>query len=349
MLNTTFFTVIAYFIAFVVIGIFLYKRPNYRQNILYVLWNITLLYKNYIHWSLSKLIIYIYWWLLALIVSAPFLTLMVYLLYKTSWIIKPEWISTYLAENRIDYWIVTALLQHPFLIGFAIIVLLMIFVIFVSAFMYAYFLQQKVYIAYLEWKKLPYLSNNYFDFKLMMKYFWVISWVASYLLIPIGMAFLYILLLFWLSKIEVLKPFIYWENLAVSIFQMVVFASFFIYFIYMGLRLSFSYICLLYSADSKRKAHSYVQESLVITKWKIWKLVGLGIPFLLVSIILDSLFWYLESMNSYMPFVMNIVDFFVLSGMSLMIYLSFYRILIWKNANIAENNTITEPIKETNL
>ncbi len=343
MLNSTFLTLIAYFISFIVIGFFLYKKPTYRQNVSYILWNISLLYKNYIHWSFSKLVIYIYWWLLAIVASMPFLAIMIYLLYQTSWIIKPEWISTYFTNGSIDYWIVTALLQHPFLIGFAILILIMLFVVFISSFMYAYILQQKIYMAYLEWKKLPYISKNFFNWRLMLKYLWVIFWIAAYLLIPLGLAVLYILILFLLSKIEALKPFIYWENLVVWIFQMIVFASFFIYFIYMALRLSFSYICLLYSTDSKRKAHSYIKESLAITKWKILKLIGLGIPFLLVSIILDSLFWYLESLSSYMPYAMNIVDFFVLSGMSLMIYLSFYRILIWKTINTAENlETIIE-------
>lgn len=36
-----------------------------------------------------------------------------------------------------------------------------------------------------------------------------------------------------------------------------------------------------------------------------------------------------------MPFVMNFIDFFIFSWMSLMIFISLYRVIIWKTVNIS--------------
>lgn len=68
---------------------------------------------------------------------------------------------------------------------------------------------------------------------------------------------------------------------------MVLFAILFVWFIYLAIRLVFSYFILLYS-EEVGKAKSYIDESFRLTRKKVWKIVFLTLPFLVVLGIIAS-------------------------------------------------------------
>ena len=63
-MNDTIANAVVFLLIAAVIGFFAYRRPLYRSKLKYMLDNIVLVYRNFIHWNISKLVIYVYSWLL---------------------------------------------------------------------------------------------------------------------------------------------------------------------------------------------------------------------------------------------------------------------------------------------
>lgn len=60
--------------------------------------------------------------------------------------------------------------------------------------------------------------------------------------------------------------------------SLLIFIALFVWFVYLALRLIFSYYTFLYSEDIQ-KAKTYIKESFRLTKKKVWKIIFLILPF----------------------------------------------------------------------
>ena len=104
----------------------------------------------------------------------------------------------------------------------------------------------------------------------------IIGWISLYLLVPL---FIGIILMITYSSILTMytgryAPFIF-------IIFLVMAVGLFIWFVYLYIRLAFSYYILLYS-ENIGKAKTYVHESLRMTKKKVWKIILLSLPFVII-------------------------------------------------------------------
>lgn len=106
------------------------------------------------------------------------------------------------------------------------------------------------------------------------------------------------------------------------------FVALFIWFLYLAIRLVFSYYVLLYS-EEVGKAKMYIDESFRLTKKKVWKIISLILPFLVVLGVSIGLVQMGEEIFSekYTPLFV-LLSFLLFEGLASMIYLSTYKIIV---------------------
>ncbi|NDK19304.1 hypothetical protein GW819_00505 [Candidatus Gracilibacteria bacterium] len=226
--------------------------------------HIVLLYKNFFHWNLSKIGVFLYANLIGFLVSLPFIGIIVY-----------QYFSSYsklgLSTSPEEF-----LLNNTVTILSTIFLLLCIVTIFICTYTYGNFLMQNVYKSYLSGEKLPYTKNLYFSGKHFRAYIGILGWIGLYLLIPIVVGFILIVPFAIFAKISLgLSPFLI-GGIALVLFLIVL-----VWFIYLAIRLAFSYYALLYSKEI-HKAKTYIDESFRLTKKKVWKIIFMILPFLVV-------------------------------------------------------------------
>lgn len=334
-MNELLFNILFFGLAFWIVGIVAYNKPNYKNNLLYIIWNIFIVYRNFFHWNLHKIVVFFYSILFGLVISSPFLALATFLLYKISWVLSPSWVVNFFSTWQIDYSILTSFLQNIGLFISTIVVLFIVISIFIFTFMYGYLLLQIVYKNYLEGNKLLIRANEYLNFKLIYKYLWVLARISLYLLIPVAVFLLYVFMILglWFISETVKSIFSSW-NLFIQIIHFTIFSSIIIYFLFLAFRMAFAYIALLYTTDLSREAKSYIKESFELTRWKVRKLIWLGIPFVLVSAIISYIFEYIATFGRLSANLSWIIEIFTVSWLSFMVYISIYH--IFKNNNISQ-------------
>lgn len=122
-----------------------------------VFFDITLLYKNFLHWNASKVIIYVYALILSIISVIPLV--FIYFIYAVlTW---NSFIEIILAMYN---WSQVSTI-------FWNIVLLLFSILFPLVYFFSYILIFKLNLSYIDWKKLKYKKNSYFDFVLMRRFF----------------------------------------------------------------------------------------------------------------------------------------------------------------------------------
>lgn len=146
---------------------------TYLVNLKQITHNISLLYRNFLHWNISKICIFLYVNIAGFILSLPFIiALVVQYFQKYSSLLTGVDIYTFLDQN-----FGTVLLS--------ILLFLIIVAIFISTYTYGYFLLLNVYKGYLQDEKLPYTKNLYLSWKHFSTYLGVLGWASLYLLLPI--------------------------------------------------------------------------------------------------------------------------------------------------------------------
>lgn len=127
-----------------------------KQIIKNIFFDIVFLYKNFIHWNFSKIIIYIYSWLLSLVFVLPIIIL--YLLVSSI-----NWESFLLFLSWLTSW--------NFVPGLGLIFQFFTIIIFSYLFVIANnFFLTNLYINYIKGNKLEYKKNKYFDYKNFFNY-----------------------------------------------------------------------------------------------------------------------------------------------------------------------------------
>ncbi|MDD5376692.1 MAG: hypothetical protein PHH16_01105 [Candidatus Gracilibacteria bacterium] len=233
--------------------------------------NIILLYRNFLHWNISKICIFLYANIVGFIASLPFVGIIVYQ-YFTSY--SKLGLSTSAEEF---------LLGNIGTIAITVLVFLCIVTIFICTYTYGNFLLQNVYKSYLMGEKLPYTKNLYFSGKHFRAYTGILGWISLYLLAPILIGIILIVPFGILAKTSLGL-----STLVIGGISLMIFIALLVWFLYLAIRLIFSYYILLYS-EEVTKAKVYIDESFRLTKKKVWKIIFLILPFLIVIGILASI------------------------------------------------------------
>lgn len=304
--------------------------------------DVFILFRNFIHWNLSKLVIFIWSVILWLLLSFPFL-----LLYKLLWDLSFidiyvnlfSWISInsiepflfnimYLYESL---WYVVLLLLNLDLLN---LLYLTWWILFLLSFLYSNFLFLRLGLSYLNWDKINIKKNDYFNYKKILKFFNLTFINMFILLLPVVIfsVLTWIFALFTGNLIELNELVSTWIINYFSVITFILLILCILLLIYMFYRIIFSYFILSddnFYKDGK-SSFSYVKDSLNITKWlkRFLKFSSIFLIFyIILSIVKYVSFLVITGWDITNTFIIifSIIHFIVLSTVFLMVFTSFYK------------------------
>jgi hypothetical protein len=260
-----------------------------RKQSMHILQDVIYLYRNFIHWNVSKIFISFWSMLLGFIIAAP-----MFLLAVIIWFIDPidwkELISFIISWSDISYNIIWEIATHAYwLIGMIFLVVVWVF-LFLLASSYSLLLEANLSLHYLKEKQLKYKKNLYTSREHIVTFMSIICWNIMYLLAPViiwvwVVFFMYLFFNVW---------FISLNGLSVLIAAATIILFFAI--VYLIYRIIFGYV-LLARDNKKKKLHSwkeYVQESIEITGGSNF------FKFLFITIIYSLLLFPFTTFDSYL-------------------------------------------------
>lgn len=325
---------IIYLIILIISLIFVLFLPKYRDNLFYIARNILKAYKNFFHWNLSKILIWIYSRILWIIINIPFAVIIITIIYSISSSIKPELINKLFIENKIDYSLVILFLNNPLAIISIIVLFFIMLYLFIFAMMYWELLQQNIFISYLKWEKLGLFKNYYLNFKLIYKFLKLFSIEIGLILLPIIVAWIYILLILigWYI-IPTLRELVMSQNIYFAIINILILIGFIIVTINIILRLTMTNYILLNSSKFDEKPSKFIKKSFEITRGELLKIIALGIPFLAISLIMWSIIDYIFIKYIQIDYIQYIFNYIFFGWIIRMFFISIYQILL-KDINL---------------
>lgn len=248
---------------------------EFASEVHLVLQDILFIYKNFIHWNISKILISVLSILLGIICALPFILVTVI----GAFIDPVPWLNMLWAENISQEVLLRWLAWHPYWIVLIIFLSTISTVFFLLGSSYGSFLLARLSGKYVQRKRLEYKKNLYFSFVHLKVYIAIISWNALYLMAPIliwggCIFFLYLIYNIWYMTFTWLSYSLLWLTI-------ILIAA----LSYMCYRLGFSYFI---AAQEKKStpplpAKSYVDTSIALTGWKsFWKFLFLAMAYFII-------------------------------------------------------------------
>jgi hypothetical protein len=262
----------------------------FLSNIISVINDMIFVYKNFLHWNISKVLISLWCFILWIIISLP-----IFIIAIIVWLFDPiDWseIAAYvLSWSDVSYQLIWGIALHPYNLVFMVFLILVWVCLFLLWSSYWLFLKSELSLAYVKWKKLKYSKNYYFNRAYIVRHIWIMCWSFTYLLAPI---IIWVGLVFF-TYLFYNIGFIWFNGLSLWMwFYTAILIALEIYLIY---RIIFWYVLL--ADDSKKKdlqnSLYYVKKSIEITKWKsFFKFVVFYVFFVLLIAPTTLLDDYLE-------------------------------------------------------
>ena len=214
--------------------------------------DIFMLYKNFFHFNLSKVVIYLVAILYTIILFIPF-GIVFWILYY--YLLNSGWLYSIWA----NLWI---------LIPSMLLVIIWLFIL-IIAFSYNYVLLTKMNLNYINWKKLKLWKNEYFNFKLFWVFFKTFFLNILILLFPfvVGFILMTILVLSFWWVLEAQKISSSWVLNSFSISSIIILIISIIWFIYLIYKTLFVTTILVDESkwkDFKRPMY-YIKKSFKLT------------------------------------------------------------------------------------
>lgn len=149
-----------------------------------ILQDLLSLYTRFVHWNISKVIINVASFGLALLLSLPVLLVLAVIMYadNIAWF---EVISNYVSSGSLGLSVIAELSDHLYLIIFEFSLLVLSGVLVVFGYSYKNLLISNVYLKYIDGENIAYLRNAYFDISKILSYLKLMVLVVLVLLIPL--------------------------------------------------------------------------------------------------------------------------------------------------------------------
>ena len=242
-------------------------------------------YKNIFHFIFSKILIIFSTIIIWILFTLPFLLLVILIIYLSplelwNFII---WWSKLLEDfifNKV--WFI--------IVSFFIVLSILVFVFTIN---YRRILFAKLNLKYIDWEKLKFTKNYYFNFWLIFKNIeisFLIFWGLLFISLIFIILFIFLVLIFWWVQ-EINTILISSSANAFSIISLLLIILYFIIIFYFLYRTYFSFYILL--EDNKKNVFKIVKKSIKKTK-KVKNIFKLGLVFLLFLIILAPYNYYSE-------------------------------------------------------
>jgi len=158
------------------------KQNTFLKKSKEIFKDVIFLYKNFLHWNISKIIIFVATFILWGILAFPFV-LGIFILGYVDPINWLEIVWYLLWKQSIVLELVSELMMHPFFISIEILFLLMIIIAFIIGTSFGVALKTNLYLGYLKWEKLGYFKNYYFNIKVIKQYIKIFMRAIVYLLL----------------------------------------------------------------------------------------------------------------------------------------------------------------------
>ena len=265
------------------------KKVNF---IIQTLLDLVLLYKTFLHWNISKIIIVIYSIIVWFISILPFV--FVFFIYSFF--------------SDVDMWmLIQWMFTWKLLFNFIWnIILLLIVVIYFIIFSYSNVLLFRLNNNYIDWWKVSYSDKIYFDFKRLFKYFKLSLLNILILLVPfiVFSILIAILFMFSWSLLETRDLVSSWAFNYFTVLSLLFLLLTLLSVSYLFYKIVFSFLLIsddnIYSLD--KKVIYYIKESFNRTKWikKVLKFSTLIILFVLIISPFNYLWTILENNSKYL-------------------------------------------------
>lgn len=267
-----------------------------RKQCMHIVLDIIYLYKNFMHWNISKILISFWSLLLGFMMAAPIFVIAVII-----WFIDPinwsELISFALSWNDISYNIVWEIATHQYWFFCMVFLIIVWIFLFLLASSYSFLLHANLSLHYLKDKPLKFKKNLYMSKVHISTFMSIICWNFMYLFTPfiIWVGIIFFMYLFFNIG------FITFNTL--SIFIAIATVMLIIWIVYLVYRIIFGYVLL--ARDSKKKkllsGKEYLQESIKITQGSsFWKFLFICIVYSLVLLPFTSFDAQLEKESLYL-------------------------------------------------
>lgn len=231
--------------------------------------DISLLYKSFFHWNISKILIVIFAFFLWILVSLPFFAILWIVVYfdPIDW---KDIAYNYYTTESFGLSLMTALSSYLWYIILEWILFILAVWFFMFGYSYKTISLTNLNLSYLNQEKIWFFKNVYFNFSTIWKYLWVISWISLILLVPFLLFLvIFVVTLFSLWGLDVVSNMVR-ENYT-NPFTIIVWVSFFtllLVFLYLAYRMSFSYVIMLddknYVSDKNNKIINIIFYSWIL-------------------------------------------------------------------------------------
>lgn len=216
------------------------------------------MYKHFLHFNISKIIIFIVTIIYMIVLFIPLLLLFALILY-----------ILWFFNNQINFYL---FLWNPYYMILWIIFMILWIIIYIIWYSWVQVLLNNLSLWYVKKEKLAFSKNYYFDFKLFYSYFKITLLIISMLLLPV---------LFWILGFFILIAIAWWIQdsfqiinnwilnwLSISLLFLTIISL--IWFIYFSYKTAFTYVILVdkYNKTNKlKKALYYIKKSFNFTHW----------------------------------------------------------------------------------
>jgi len=315
------------------------KKDEMKNFLLNTFLDLTLLFKSLIHWNLRKIVIYLGWILLWIILSFPFF-LSYKLLGGVPFIDVYTNLFSWISINSFDSFMINLFYLYKtlayivvlsFSLDFMNILFLIWWLLFIFSLFYSSFVLIRLSIWYLDWEKVSVKWLEFLNYKKILKFFNLTLLNLLILLIP---AIIFVILtwivVFFSGNISDLNTLVAsWSNNYFTILSFIFLIFSVLLLIYLFFRIIFSYF-ILSDNEEEMCTFRYIKESFIKTKWiKIFfKFISLMIIFFLLMLPFKYI-WFLLISNwiwfSIFSIIFSLVAFILIYWILVMIFTSFYK------------------------
>lgn len=282
------FIILVIYLLIIIISIIIYRNLFKK-----IFSDIFKLYKNFGHWFLSKIVIFIFSLLVAFIIWSIFFIFYNFLNTDLTFskilssFFQSLDISSLISSIIYVFWLVWYAFWLIFVWDFSSILYLLWWLSFLLFYFFSEILFINLNKKYLENKRLSVKKNKYFDYKLFLRYlslnfyffiFIIICFILFFILLKI-----FVFAFWWTTNAWLLIQKWAWNLVSISSF--VLFIIYFLIFIYFLYRFIFSYIFILENSVWKS-----IKKSFKKTKWFKKVLKFLAVILVFFTIYLPFLF-----------------------------------------------------------
>lgn len=272
-----------------------------------ILLDVLKLFKNFIHFTISKILIFISSFFIWVLASSPF-----FLLFFLFWFLFKDldWMSflySFFWSSIYDLSAFSIIFSQPYLLFLEIVFLVLTFLFFLIGVSYSKILLYNLSKSYINTEKLGFFKNIYFSPAYIVKFYKIIWFLILFWLIPVVWFILISLVIIYFntgfSSIEA----IVWVSNTLSYTLLALFAISVILFVYIYYRLSFSNIILV-EEWAWNKAFYYLKKSFELTRW--YKVLFRFLLYILFFMILVfPLSYYQESNSDKLDRIKDYIDY----------------------------------------